>query len=196
MTETTDWAQWRGSWQAPTSESRDLDDAMARFHRAKRRESIVRVVEWAVVVLAVAFPLVAMRHAANPIEGALGIGAVLITVGVAAFRSWRRRSERRALAESTREFDDAVRALSRAELRFVRFLWLVLAVEGVFATVWWYGGLEVHHEMFSPIAVAMLWIPLAIVAVALGWSIRLRGHALRDLAGLSAREIAAREVDG
>ena len=181
MTETSDWEQWRSSWQTQTPTPRELDDAIARFERAKRRDSILHIIEWAVVALGAAFPVVAMFHAANFIEAVLGSGAATIVLGVAAFREWHRRGERTALGASVQEFDDAVRVLRRTELRFVRFLWLVLAVEGVFAGVWWYGGINVHHDVSSPLAVGMLWLPLLVVAVTLVWSIRLRADARREL---------------
>jgi len=174
MTETTDWEQWRSSWQAQIPTRRELDEAIARFERAKRRDTTLRVIEWAVVALGVAFPVAAMGHAANLIEAVLGIGATAIVLGVAGFREWDRRAERTALGSSALDFDEAVRALRRLELRFVRFLWLVLAVEGVFAAVWWYGGINVHHDVLSPVAIGMLWLPLIVVAVTVVWSIRLR----------------------
>ena len=96
---------------------------------------------------------------------------------------------------SAREFDEAARSLHHAELRFARFLWLVLGVEGVFATVWWYGGIEIHHGALTPIAVWMLWVPLAVVVVTLAWSVRLRAGAKRELAALTVRASAAREND-
>jgi hypothetical protein len=188
MTETTEWGQWRGSWQtrAPTSE--ELDGAMTRFERAMRRYRVMRVAEWAIVVLAVVFPLLAIRHAADAVEATLGIGAAVIVLSVAVFRSWNRHAERVALGTSAREFDEAVRTVRYVELRFTRFLWLVLGVEGVFAAVWWYGGLEVHHGILTSIAVWMLWVPLAVVVVTLAWSVRLRARAKRELAALAVRD--------
>ena len=185
MTETTDWEQWRSSWQRQTPTPRELDEAIARFERANRRDTTLRVIEWVVVALGVVFPVAAMGHAANVIEAVLGIGATAIVLGVAAFREWNRRAERTALGTSAQEFDDAVRALRRLELRFVRVLWLVLAVEGVFAAVWWYGGISVHHDVISPVAVGMLWLPLIVVAATLVWSIRLRASARRELDALA-----------
>ena len=196
MTESADWDRWRGSWQTQEPTSHELDDATARFHRATQREAVIRVIEWAIVVLAVVFPVVAIRHAANLLEATLGMGAAIIVLGVAAFRAWHGRAERAALGASTREFDDAVRSLRGAELRFVRYLWFVLGVEGVFAAVWWYGGLEVHHNPLGPIAIAMLWVPLLLVAMALAWSVRLRADALRELASLAGRETAVPTSDG
>ena len=93
MTATTDWDQWRGSWQtrAPTSE--DVDSAVSRFEHAMQRYAVMRVIEWAIVVLAVVFPLLAIRHAANAVEATLGIGAAAIVLGVAAFRGWNRHDD-------------------------------------------------------------------------------------------------------
>lgn len=190
MTELTDWDGWRGSWQTQEPTSQELHEALARFQRAKRRDSIIRVIEWGIIVLAVAFPIVAVRHAANFIEATLGIGTAVVVLGGSAFRAWNRRAERTALGASVREFDDALRSLCRAELRFVRFLWFVLAVEGVFATVWWYGGLAVHDLGFAPVAIAMLWLPLAIVVATLIWSLRLNAAARRELDALAVRESA------
>jgi len=196
MTETTEWDQWRGSWQTREPTSDELKESMARFRRATRRDSTIRAIEWVITVLAIVFPLVAMRHAANVIEATLGIGALLIVTSVASFRAWNRRAERTALGSSAREFDDAVRALRRAELKFVRFIWLVLGVEGAFAGVWWYGGLAVHHSALSPVAVGMLWIPLLLVVMTLVWSARLKSDAMRELEALAHREPAASAVDG
>jgi hypothetical protein len=137
--------------------------------------------------MGVVFPLAAIRHAANAVEATLGIGAVVIVVGVAAFRGWNRHAEHTALGASVREFDDAARSLRRAELRFALFLWLVLGVECAFAAVWWYGGIEVHHGALTPIAIGMLWVPLAVVVLTLVWSIRLRATARRELDRLDAR---------
>jgi hypothetical protein len=188
MTDTTDWDLWRGSWQTQQPTSLDLDEAMARFEHARRRDSTIRVIEWVIVGLAVVFPIVAMRHAANLIEATLGIGAAIIVLGVAALRHWNRRAERTALGASARDFDHAVRSMRLAEFRFVRFLWLVLGLEGVFATVWWYGGIAAHHSVFAPIAFAMLWLPLTVVAATMIWSVRLRADALRELSALRLRE--------
>ena len=186
MTETTDWEQWRSSWQTQTPTRRELDAAVARFERAKRRETTLRVIAWTVVALGVAFPIAAMSHAANLVEAVLGIGAAAIVLSVAAFREWNRRAARAALGASVQEFDDAVRDLHRMELRFVHFLWLVLVVEGVFAAVWWYGGIAVHHDVLSLVAVGMLWLPLIVVAATVVWSIRLRATARRELDALAA----------
>ena len=196
MTRTNEWDDWRGAWHTSGSTPRELDAAMTRFDQAKRRDSILRVVEWTVVALAVVFPLVAMRHAANVVEATLGIGAVAIVLMVASFRAWNRRAESAALGASARHFDDAVRSLRRAELRFVRFLWLVLGVEGAFASAWWYGGIEVHHDVLAPIAVTMLWLPLSVVALTLAWSMRLYADARRELAAPAGREGVADEADG
>jgi hypothetical protein len=195
MTETTDWNQWRGSWQTRGPSPEELTSTVLRFHHAKRRAEIIQVIEWAMVTLAAVFPLAAIRHAANLTEGVLGIGAVAIVVSVAAFRARNRRAERVALGTSAREFDVAVRSLRQAELRFVRFLWLVLGVEGVFAAVWWAGGIEAHHSALSPIALGMLWLPLVVVAVALGWSISLRAAAKRELAASAFRAGTAPETN-
>ena len=195
MTETTDWDQWRGSWQTRAPTSQDLDSAMTQFERAMRRDAVMRGIEWAIVVSAVVFPLFAIRHAANAVEATLGIGAAVIVLGIAVFRGWNRYAERVALGTSAREFDEAARSLHHAELRFARFLWLVLGVEGVFAAVWWYGGIEIHHGALTPIAVWMLWVPLAVVVVTLAWSVRLRAGAKRELAALAVRSGAALEND-
>jgi len=195
MTETTDWTRWRGSWQTRGPTPEELTTAVTRFHRAKRRAGILLAIEWAIVGLAVVFPVMAMRHAANAAEAALGIGAIVIVLGVAGFRARNRRAERHALGTSGREFEDAVRSLRQAELRFVRFLWLVLGVEGVFAAAWWYGGMKVHHSPLSAIAVGMLWLPLLIVAITLGWSIRLRNTATREISASSLQTRTPGDTD-
>lgn len=196
MTETTDWNQWRGSWQTRGPTSEELTSAVARFRRAKRRAAGLRILEWTIVVLAVAFPVAAMRHAANVMEAALGIGAIAIVAGVAGFRAWNQRAERHALGTSAREFEEAARALHQAELRFVRFLWLVLSVESFFAAVWWYGGMEVHHDALAVLAIVMLWVPLLIVVATLTWSIRLWTEARRELATLAAHDREPEPIDG
>src|SRR5262245_42010521 len=106
MTELTEWDGWRDSWQTHEPTSRELNEAIARFQRAKRRDSIVRVVEWVIIALAVAFPILALRHAANLVEATLGISTAVVVLGVSVFRRWNRRAERTALAASVREFDD------------------------------------------------------------------------------------------
>jgi len=186
MTETTDWSEWRSAWRTRPASPDDLAEARARFSAATRRATIIHAIEWVMTALAIGFPLVAIRHAANLVEAGLGIGAVAIVAGVSAFRGWNRRAENNVLAASARAFDDAVRSLRRAELHFTRFLWLVLGVESVFAGVWWYGGIEVHHDPLTPIAIGMLWVPLLVAVVVLAWSIRLHARAKRELANLEA----------
>ena len=195
MIDPTDWDRWRGSWQQPELGSIELEEAMARFQRAKRREATVRVAEWTIVAVAIAFPIAAMRHAANALEATLGIGAVVVVLGIAIFRAWNRRAERAALGTSAREFDSAVRGLRLAELRFVRFLWLVLGLEGVFFAIWWYGGLAIHDGWTSLLAIGSLWLPLLGAALVLVWSLRLRADALRELTALRSKEALARQVD-
>ena len=190
MTVPDDWQRWREAWQEGRAATPALDRPVERVRRGRRTHAVTGAAEIALVVVAVGGVAAALRHAADAVETALGLSvAVAVVVTWVLHVAARRREARGAVAVAS-EYVAVMRWLRRRQLRFVRFVWVVLALELVFLTWWWAGGIPVHRsELGAPIAVFSLWIPVVAIASFVAWTVRLHRQATRELRRLDRLQV-------
>ena len=185
-----DWQQWREVWKEGRATAPALDHPVERARRAQRTLAVTGAAEIALVIVALAGLGAALRHAADPVEMALGLSVAAAVVVAWIVHIAARRREASVASAVPSEYVAVMRQLRRRQLRFVRFAWVVLALELVFLTWWWARGLPVHRsELGSSIAIVSLWIPILAVAGLLAWTVRLYRQATHELRQLDRVEI-------
>lgn len=180
MTDAEDsWSELRSAWKSGTPDD-GVRVARAAVSRAMRRSLVART---GLVVFAVAITGGALVHAANPLEAALG----LIT-GVAIAAAWwvsatTDRRTQAVLAEPAEDYRELRAEILRAQIRFFRFVWLVLALQLVFLVPWWIGGISAHRGegLFGSLMLVAFWLPLAGMVMLFGWTVRRSQLAAREL---------------
>jgi hypothetical protein len=156
--------------------------------------ALVAVAEVAIVVIAAVGVFAAMRHSADAVERILGVSVVVAVAAVWVVQALARRREQQVVNASALEYVAVLRGLCQRQIRFVHFGWLVLALDLVFLLTWWAGGIGAHRaQLAAPIAIASLWIPLAVMVAFVAWTLRLRARASAELAVLTQLERGLRE---
>ena len=190
MMTTNDWARWEASWRDARATPAELGRMIERTRRAARALMLVRVFSAALAVAALAVVGLALRHAGNPLEAALGLA---VAVGIVT--AWHLDAVNRAgSAEKAdappADYARARRALCQGQLRFTRLAWIVVALDLVFLIPWWIGGLKVHGAALNATQVGTIWGPLATMFLFVAWTFRLRRRASAELAALARQERA------
>ena len=175
------WSELRSDWRAighgPTA-----DQARAQVRRANRRLAMART---SIVLVAIAGIAAALSHAANTLEALLGLGAgvALALAWVAAVIADRRTDA--IIAETGERYAAARASILQAQLRVVRFVWIVLGTLLVFLVPWWIGGFAAHGDgMLSAIGLYAFWLPAAGIVALLRWTIARARSAGREVAAL------------
>jgi uncharacterized membrane protein YoaK (UPF0700 family) len=186
MTEQSeDWVHWQEAWR--TTPPKGAEE-QRRAHRRYRGAEVAQVV---VVLAAIALLAVALRYAASPFELAFGVSVVAAIFGVWIAHRMTRTSEASALTRDSIGHLAALHALRDRELRIVRFVWLVLSLEGAYLTTWWIGGSAFHDkELDAPIAILVLGTPIVAMIALVAWAALVRRRAKAEL-----RRIAKMEQD-
>ena len=192
MTTSNDWDRWQVSWRADDPRPSDLDAMLAGARAARRTMGWWRALSFAVAALSVAAVGMALIHAGNPLEAALGL-----TVGVAIALAWladavERDREGEGESAAPEEYLAIRRALCRRRIRFARLGWIVVALELVFLVPWWIGGIKVHGFGLSWLRIQGFWGPLAAVAAFAVWTVIVHARARRELEALTIVERDAR----
>jgi hypothetical protein len=186
-----EWETWQRAWLSAPDAPPDgsLSDPAPSLRAARHWAMLAELVQAVVAVGGLGLLGIAMRHAANVGEAALGL-----SVGLTIALTWgahiaARRGEAPALAADAVGFLAHRRAMRHRQLRLVRFVWTVLTLDLVFCGWWWAGGIAIHrHALSSPIVVATLWIPLVAMGALAAWSAWLGRMARADLRCLERAE--------
>jgi hypothetical protein len=170
------WSELRTAWHKGTPRSARADDTARRVvgvERSRRRAALVR---GAVALLAVSGLVAAVVHAANVLELVLAItvGSTIAATWLVSARAEARRRDMLALPAAS--YLAARRAALEAELRGLRFVWVVLALELVFFVPWWIGGLFAHAgALLGALTLSAVFVPAALaVALAIATARRQR----------------------
>ena len=178
-----DWVRWQEAWR--TTPPKGAEEQ----RRAERRLRGTEVAQAAVALAAIALLAVALRYAVSPVELVVGISVVSAIFGVWIAHRMTRTTETIALTRDAIGHLSTLHALRQRELRLVRFIWIVLAVEAVLLTPFWIGESESRsRELGAPIAVLTLWTPIVAMAALVGWAALLRRRAKADLRRISQME--------
>ena len=191
MTITNDWERWEERWRAQAAQPADLDAMLARARAARRTMRWWRALSFAVAAVSVAAVGMALLHAGNAFEAALGL-----TVGIAITLAWladavERDREGEGESAAPEEYLAIRRALCRRRIRFARLGWIVVALELVFLVPWWIGGIKVHGFGLSWLRIQGFWGPLAAVVAFAAWTVIVYARAQRELRALAIVEAEA-----
>jgi hypothetical protein len=181
-----DWDAVRAEWLRTADAASAIASAQRQMVLAKRGARVSQAVEALVAIVALAFVGLALRHAANALEAALGV-VVGVLIGVA---WWRRRSllreEQRSLEATGIDHLRLARIIRGRQVRLAEFIWIVIALDLVFLIPWWVIGSRVHSRRLSDIgSIETMWLPLLGMAFLAAWAGRARSRAIRDLDGLN-----------
>jgi hypothetical protein len=185
MTAGNDWEQWERSWRAVRATPAELDGLLARTRRARRNLVAMRVLSMVIAIVALIAVAMALWHAANRFEAALGI-----VVGLAIATAWLVdalvRDHDADGADAPEEQYRATRALVCVrQLRFARLGWIVVALVLVFLIPWWAAGIRVHGMGLGWLRIVSLWAPLAAISIFVWWTFRIRARALAEQRALA-----------
>lgn len=183
-----DWERWRAAWTQPPIG--DLNAAARRAVHARRRMRVLAVVEFLIVAAVVSVIVAAVRHAANPFEIVLAVGAAASSIWALAGQIATRRAEARLLAASLADYPGMLMALRRREIGVSRLTMLVVGALLAFLVLWWSAGWTHHRgQAFAPMTIGLFWVPLTGALGLLAWSLRIRKAARRQLEQLSQRDL-------
>jgi len=134
-----------------------------------------------VAIVALGIVGAALRHAANVFEAALGL---VVAVGIAAvwlLDAINRGSAAEKVEAPADEYRATRRALCIRQVRFARLGWVVVSLDLAFLFPWWIGGIPVHGAGFHVRQILTMWLPLALMAAFVLWTIALRNRARAEL---------------
>ena len=179
-----DWERWQRQWQRPADES-GVAAARQRLARARRELLVAKLLEVSVAVAALLLVALALIHAANAFEAALGL-----LVGAAICSAWLLRNvvrdrEEASLTASSAEHLDIMGTVRLQHLLLVRFVWIVMTLDLVFLIPWWIGGSRVHPRTLTNLDSWIgMWLPMAGLIGLFLWSLRLWRRARRELGAI------------
>jgi hypothetical protein len=134
-----------------------------------------------IAVAALAIVGLALWHAGNPFEAALGL---VVGAGIAIVWLADAANRRDALDDVDAPFTTYVstrRALCRRQLRFARLAQIVATLDLIFLIPWWIGGARVHGLGFGISQILSTWAPLAALLAFVAWTFILRSHVRSEL---------------
>ncbi|PYO41059.1 MAG: hypothetical protein DMD33_15610 [Gemmatimonadetes bacterium] len=177
-----DWERVQALWRRAGSAGAVVQDAPRQIARARRRLLVARLIESAVAAAAILITAMALRHAGNPFEAALGL-VVGVGIGILWIQRIRlREREEAGIAATSPEHLAVLKRVRRQEVRLARFIWIVLLLELAFLTPWWVIGNRVHHRTFvDPGSWLSVWLPLLGMLALFAWSVRLARRARAEL---------------
>lgn len=177
-----DWEQWQAEWQRAADAEAVALHARQQIGKARRQIVVARLIEGAVAGAAILITAAALRHAANPVEAALGlvVGSCIAALWIQRLRL--RAREDAAVAASSAQHLAALGQVKHQEIRLAHFIWIVLVLELAFLTPWWVIGTRVHHRsLANPGSWMTVWMPLLGMLALFVWSWRLRRRARAEL---------------
>jgi hypothetical protein len=198
MTTTGEWDRLEANWRAARTSSAVLEAMIERTRRDRRAILLVRVLSTVLALVALGIVGAALRHAANAFEAALGL---VVAVGIATvwwLDAMNQGNDAEKVEAPANEYRAARRALCIRQDRFARLGWVVVALDLAFLFPWWIGGFAVHGSGFKVGQVLTIWLPLALMAAFIVWTIALRRRAraeLRRIARESSHDLAMNPLE-
>jgi hypothetical protein len=173
-----DWERWQEEWQRGGSSQATVTAGLRQAAKARRELLFVQVIETVVGSVSVLLVALALNHAGNPFQAALGLA---VGVGIGLIWAQRILMRRREHASKTAVSDDylmQIRSLRVRQIRLAKFVWLVLVLDLVFLIPWWVIGNRVHSRRLTDLgAVATIWLPILGFLALFVWSLQLRRRA-------------------
>src|SRR5207245_1844958 len=124
-----DWERVQALWRRAGSAGAVVQDAPRQIARARRRLLVARLIESAVAAAAILITAMALRHAGNPFEAALGL-VVGVGIGILWIQRIRlREREEAGIAATSPEHLAVLERVRRQEVRLARFIWIVLRLQ-------------------------------------------------------------------
>ena len=180
-----DWDQWGETWRARGASALELDAMLRRNARTRRALRLMPLFSLGITIVALVVIAAALRHAANVFEAALGV-AVALGIVVAWMADLADRRWASAGVEATAEqYATVRRAYCERRLRFARLGLMVAALDLVFLTPWWIGGIKVHGIGYGYAHLLSVWLPLAIILGFIAWTRRIRRRTQSELQALA-----------
>jgi hypothetical protein len=165
--------EWKDVWQRTTESPAASREVSRRLARARRERIVVRIIEGAVAIGALGLVALALVHAANALEAALGL-----VVGLAISAIWIQRGrirlhEQEGDVASTVEYLGVLRRARQQRKRLAEFVWIVVILDFVFLIPWWIIGSRFHHRSLTDGATWIsMWLPiLGFISLCL-WALR------------------------
>ena len=175
--------EWTDTWQRTTESPAAMREVSRRLARARRENTVVRIIEVAVAVSAVLLVALALMHAANAFEAGLGVFVGLAIVAIWIQRGRIRRREQSGDVASSVEYLLVLRRSRQQRIRLAEFVWIVVVLDVVFLIPWWIIGTRFHHRGFTDSGNWIsMWLPiLGFIALSL-WALGVWRSARRELA--------------
>jgi hypothetical protein len=174
--------EWTDAWQRTTDSPAATREVSRRLARARLESIVVRIIEGTVATSALALVALALTHAGNALEAALGafvglaISAIWIQRGRIRFR------EQAGGVANTVEYLLVLRHTRHQRMRLAEFVWIVVVLDFVFLIPWWIIGSRFHHRGLTDAGTWIsMWLPiLGFIALCL-WALRVWRSARREL---------------
>jgi hypothetical protein len=166
-----------------------------RLARARRENIVVRIIEGAVAVSAVALVALALMHAANLFEAGLGVfvGGAIVAIWIQRGRI-RRREQSGDIASSV-EYLLVLRRSRQERMRLAEFVWIVVVLDIVFLIPWWIIGSRFHHRGFTDTGTWIsMWLPILGFIALILWALGVWRTARRELAEVDRLYASYRDV--
>jgi hypothetical protein len=174
--------EWTDAWQRTTESPAAAREVSRRLGRARLESIAVRIIEGAVATSALALVALALMHAANSFEAALGL-----FVGLAISAIWIQRGRIRFCEQAggdanSVEYLLVLRRTRRQRKRLAEFVWIVVVLDFVFLIPWWIIGSRFHHRGFADAGNWIsMWVPILGFAALSLWALRVWRSARREL---------------
>jgi hypothetical protein len=187
--------EWTDTWQRTTESPAATREVSRRLARARRENIVVRIIEGAVAVSAVALVALALMHAANLFEAGLGmfVGGAIVAIWIQRGRI-RRREQSGDIASSV-EYLLVLRRSRQKRMRLAEFVWIVVVLDIVFLIPWWIIGSRFHHRGFTDTGTWIsMWLPILGFIALILWALGVWRTARRELAEVDRLYASYRDV--
>jgi hypothetical protein len=187
--------EWTDTWQRTTESPAATREVSRRLARARRENIVVRIIEGAVAVSAVALVALALMHAANLFEAGLGmfVGGAIVAIWIQRGRI-RRREQSGDIASSV-EYLLVLRRSRQERMRLAEFVWIVVVLDIVFLIPWWIIGSRFHHRGFTDTGTWIsMWLPILGFIALILWALGVWRTARRELAEVDRLYASYRDV--
>lgn len=186
--------EWTDIWQRTTESPAATREVSRRLARARLENVVVRIVEGAVAVIAVALVALALMHAANAFEAGLGVFVGVAIVAIWIQRGRIRLREQSGDVASSVDYLLVLRRTRQQRMRLAEFVWIVVVLDVIFLIPWWIIGSRFHHRGFTDAGNWIsMWLPiLGFTALSL-WALGLWRSARRELAEVDRLYVSYRD---
>jgi hypothetical protein len=178
----TELLEWKDAWQRTTESPAAAREVSRRLVRARLESIAVRIIEGAVATSALALVALALMHAGNALEAALGLLVGLATSAIWIQRGRIRLREQAGGVASTVEYLIVLRRTRHQRMRLAEFVWIVVVLDFVFLIPWWIIGSRFHHRGLTDADTWIsMWLPILGFIALCVWALGLWRSARREL---------------